>query len=176
MNRIKALFHRLPLRRVVMLVFAVGLLVMTTACNNGDRLGARPHNPPVQVGGQNNPHKMGGDGYTQYKMDPDPSVNNSGGEVSSLPAFRQLLAQQMRSDGLLYPGSKPAKSSESVNDFVSLERQAELLNPDNSPAKRQPVFDRSDPDAKLLEKVGQTFKDASAFVRGGQTTSDDQRS
>ncbi len=175
MNTIKAFFQRLPLRSLVTLVLAVVVLVVTTACNNGDRLGARPDVPPVQMGGQNNPHKAGGDGYTQYKMAPDPSVNKTGNQAT-LPNFSHLLARTLSSDGLLYPGSEPAKSSKSVNDFVSPERQAELQDPGQIPAKRQPVIDRSNPDDRLLERIGQTFKDASEFVKEGQPISDDQRS
>lgn len=52
-------------------------LFLTTACNNGDIRGARPNNPPVQLGGQNNPYKQGGDGYTKYKMSEDPSVSSN---------------------------------------------------------------------------------------------------
>lgn len=55
----------------------VGLMVVTTtACNQGDLRGARPNNPPVQMGGQNNPHKQGGDNYNDYQMSDDPAVND----------------------------------------------------------------------------------------------------
>ncbi len=40
-----------------------------------------------------------------------------------------------------------------------------LQAPDGQPAKAQPVFDRSDPNAKILERVGAAFEDASAFVK-----------
>jgi hypothetical protein len=33
------------------------------------------------------------------------------------------------------------------------------------PAQRQPVIDRSDPDVKILEKVGDAFKEGSAFLK-----------
>ncbi|GAB4375555.1 MAG: hypothetical protein Kow00121_21440 [Elainellaceae cyanobacterium] len=63
-------------RMVVVLMVSVVLLLTTTACNTGNVQGARPKNPPVQMGGQNNPYKQGGDGYTQYKMSTDPTVNS----------------------------------------------------------------------------------------------------
>jgi hypothetical protein len=50
----------------ILVVFGIGLLFLTTtACSSGYSQGARPQNPPVQAGGQNNPHKMGGDSYTK---------------------------------------------------------------------------------------------------------------
>jgi hypothetical protein len=43
--------------------------------------------------------------------------------------------------------------------------KALLEAPDGQPAKAQPVVDRSDPNAKILERVGAAFQDASAFVK-----------
>lgn len=169
MSTITAFLKRLQLGKVLM-VFLVGVvLLVTTACNNGNEVGARPDNPPVQMGGQNNPYKMGGDGYTQYKMSPDPAIKKDGKQANLISG--QLIAANHvpnGSDGLLYPGSKEAKSAESVNDFISPERQRELMDPSQVPAQSQPVFDRSDPDAKLLEKVGRTFKEASEFLVEGK--------
>ncbi len=61
-------------RQLVIAMLLSITLLLTTACNNGDIRGARPYNPPVQMGGQNNPYKQGGDSYTKYKMSEDPSV------------------------------------------------------------------------------------------------------
>jgi hypothetical protein len=61
-------------RQLLIVLLLSFTLLLTTACNSGDIRGARPHNPPVQMGGQNNPYKQGGDGYTKYKMSEDPSV------------------------------------------------------------------------------------------------------
>lgn len=66
-------------------------------------------------------------------------------------------------EGLLYSKSDQAKSLDSVDDFVSPERQKELLDPTQIPAKKQPIIDRSDPNNKLLEKTVQMFKDAADF-------------
>jgi hypothetical protein len=63
---------------IVRFLFAtclVAVLFLTTACNSGNEVGARPQNPPVQMGGQNNPHKGGGDGYTQFNTDRKPVQN-----------------------------------------------------------------------------------------------------
>lgn len=167
----------ISLGRLLTVLFASALLFFTTACNNGNEVGARPDNPPVQAGGQNNPYKAGGDGYTQYKTaSPDPTARHANDQASSKAIPGALIAANDHPnglDGLQYPGERKAKSSESVNDFVSPEEQQQLKDPGQFPAKRQPIINRSDPDAKLLEKVGQTFKDASEFVREGLEESTD---
>ncbi len=40
-----------------------------------------------------------------------------------------------------------------------------LEAPDAQQAEAQPIFDRSDPDANILERVGAAFKDASGFLK-----------
>ena len=65
-------------------------------------------------------------------------------------------------EGLLYSDSK-AESLDSVDDFVSPETQDRLLDPAQIPAVKQPILDRSDPNARLLEKTGQMFDDAGDF-------------
>jgi hypothetical protein len=72
-------------------------------------------------------------------------------------------SDEERLEGLLYSNSNKAKSLDSVNDFISPQRQKELLDPTQIPAKKQPAIDRSDPDNKLLEKTAQMFKDAGNF-------------
>ena len=76
MKSLRAFWQRLSPIRVLAIALMGILLMTTTACNRGDLLGARPNNPPVQMGGQNNPHKQGGDGYTQYKVTESPVVND----------------------------------------------------------------------------------------------------
>ena len=65
--------------------------------------------------------------------------------------------------GLLYSDSEQVESLDNVDDFVSPQRQKELLDATQIPAKKQPILDRSDPDAKLLEKTKQMFEDAGNF-------------
>jgi len=75
MSNINSFFKKLSR---VLTIFVLGAaLLMTTACNNGDLRGARPENPPVQMGGGNNPYKRGDDGYANYKMSPDARAKNS---------------------------------------------------------------------------------------------------
>lgn len=105
------------------------------------------------------------------KVTDDPRLER---DRASLPSSNTLLAAANKSkttyptddkqvEGLLYSDSDRAESLNSVDDFVSPERQKELLDPTQIPAKKQPNIDRSDPNARLLEKTGQMFKDASDF-------------
>jgi hypothetical protein len=164
---------QLRLDRIVTAFLLVTVLLITTACNSGDELGARPNNPPVQLGGQNNPHKAGGDGMTQYKATNDPRVIK-GKDHASLPSSSIFLATANQSEtsyptddnrveDLLYSDRNRAKSLDSVDDFVSPETQNALKNPAQIPAVKQPIIDRSDPDNRLLEKTKQMFDDAADF-------------
>lgn len=141
-------------------------LLFTTACNSGNDLGARPQNPPVQLGGQNNPHKGGGDDYTQYKVPTDPRLKTDD-RASLLEPLSTAIAMDTpnKSDeGLLYPNTTSTKSLDSDKDFVNPELRKELLDPTQIPAKKQPTPDRSNPNARLLEKTGQMFNEASDFM------------
>ena len=66
-------------------------------------------------------------------------------------------------EGLLYSNSDDVKSLHSVDDFVSPEKQKKLLDPTQIPAEKQPILDRSNPNAQLLEKTKQMFEDANNF-------------
>jgi hypothetical protein len=172
MHKIANFLKSLQIGRVLTVLLAAAVLFVTTACSTGNEMGARPDNPSVQMGGQNNPYKMGGDGYTKYKMSTDPAAHR--GDQSSLTLDQLVaVAEPNGADGLLYPGSGKARSADSVNDFVSPERQAQLRDPGQIPAKPQPSINRSDPDAKLLERVGQSFKDASQFLQEGTKVIDE---
>ncbi len=155
-----------------MAIFVAGIaLFMTTACNNGDLRGARPDNPPVQMGGRNNPHMVGGDGYTNYKMSPDPSVAGPkatgdradlGLSMDSLIATHDIKSDASR---MLYPGDRETATSNP--DIGARDQQRFIEDTQRIPAQPQPILDRSDPDAKILEKIGQAFEDASEFIKDG---------
>ena len=171
MNTVTAFFKRLRIGQFLT-VFMAGLLLFTsTACNAGDVRGARPENPPVQMGGMNNPHKAGGDGSANYKMSTDPKVNQSPAKAEKNRADLSLMGDRLlaattgdsNSSKLLYPGSEPLKTDKFDPELAG--DKALLQAPDGQPAKPQPVVDRSDPDAKILERIGAAFKDASGFVK-----------
>lgn len=155
----------------ILTIFLAGIaLFFMTACNSGDVTGARPNNPPVQAGGANNPHKNGGDGYTNFKASTDPRVNSQTPSKDRNRADLQLLSHQLiaaniESDAsdLLYPGSD-ATSTKTPNVGPRGERELEK-SVNQIPEPRQGVINRSDPDAQILERVGETFKGASAFIK-----------
>ena len=173
-NTVTAFFKRLRIGQFLtqfLTVFMAGLLLLTsTACNAGDVRGARPENPPVQMGGMNNPHKGGGDGSANYKMSTDPKVNQSPAKAENNRADLSLMGDRLlaattgdsNSSKLLYPGSAPLETDK----FDQLGGDKALLEePNGEPAQPQTVFDRSNPDSQILEKVGAAFEDASAFVK-----------
>ncbi|MEG4588457.1 hypothetical protein QUA54_25040 [Microcoleus sp. MOSTC5] len=175
MNTVTAFFKRLGIGQFLtqfLTVFMAGLLLFTsTACNAGDVRGARPENPPVQAGGMNNPHKAGGDGYTNYKTSTDPKVNQSPAQAEKNRADLSIMGDRLlasttaesNSSKLLYPGSAPMETDKFDSELGG--DKALLEAPDGQPVKAQPVFDRSDPDANILERVGAAFKDASGFLK-----------
>lgn len=175
MNTVTAFFKRLRIGQFLtqfLTVFMAGVLLFTsTACNAGDVRGARPENPPVQMGGMNNPHKAGGDGSTNYQMSTDPKVNQSPAKAENNRADLSIVGDRLlasttaesNSSKLLYPGSAPMETDKFDPELGG--DKALLEPPDGQPAKPQPVFDRSDPDAKIVERVGAAFKDASSFLK-----------
>lgn len=167
MEKLMTFIKKLDIGRILTTFCLGAILLLTTACNNGNEVGARPNNPPVQLGGQNNPHKAGGDGYTQYKVPTDSNIKQRSDRASikqPLAIASAAPAREKETDNIQYRGPDEPKSLKSKDDFVSPKRQKELTNPGQIPEKKQPVINRFDSDAKLLEKTGQTFKDASEFI------------
>jgi hypothetical protein len=147
----------------ILTVFLVGIILMvTTACNRGDVRGARPENPPVQLGGQNNPHKAGGDGYTKYKASPDPKADPQAFDFRG-----QLIAQQApeapseRKEKMLYKTNTKVNKEEIPVVNAGEDQLKEV------PAERQKVIERSNPDENILEKTGEAFKESTRFFREG---------
>ncbi len=178
MKKLAAFFKKLHLGRILSVFFAGVLLFISTACSNADMRGARPDNPTVQAGGMNNPHKRSGDGYTTYKMTEDANVNTSPANTNRKSADVRLnpdkaIAAAIGGDTttteanpnarLLYPGSEPLKTDRFSDNLAG--DDSLLENPGRIPEQRQPVFDRSDPNAQLLERAGAVFQDASAFLK-----------
>lgn len=164
MNTFMAFLKKRHLGKIVMVFLAGVLLLVTTACNAGDELGARPNNPPVQMGGSNNPHKGGGDGYTEYKASTDRAAVKGDKNRASLPTGQWVATINSNASDLLYPGSNATDTRSPGIGPVGKQGQRQLMDPTQIPAPRQPVIDRSNPDAKILEKTGQAFKDASNFL------------
>jgi len=163
MKQLTSFFKKLQLSKILTVLLAGIVLFVTTACNSGDVTGARPANPPVQAGGMNNPHKGGGDGLPNYKSSMETKIEdqNRRDQQSSLP-FSQLVAGSYDS-GLLYEGS------ESPSGRIAKERTFPKITDEGAseqiPAERQPVLNRTNPDARILERSAETFNKASEFIQ-----------
>ncbi len=173
MKQITNFVKKLGLGKLLSVLFAGLLLFTTTACNPGTETGARPQNPPVQAGGMNNPHKAGGDGYTNERMSNDIRVNTQGKSAKERAqrSSDNSLASNLGSSSsqqLLYPGSERSETDKYPQDLGG--DRSLLKVPGQSQATAQPVFNRNDGDAKLLERAGAVFKDASQFIKDGVET------
>ncbi|MBC7822935.1 MAG: hypothetical protein H7126_03490 [Candidatus Parcubacteria bacterium] len=74
----------------------------------------------------------------------------------------QLIADssiKANSSDLIYSGSNVPDSD---RPDIGAKQQKSLPS---LPNQKQPVLKRSDPDAKILERVGEAFKDATSFVK-----------
>lgn len=74
----------------------------------------------------------------------------------------QLVADasiKANSSDLIYSGSN---ASDTDRPDIGAKQQKSLPA---LPNKQQPILKRSDPDAKILERVGEAFKDATSFVK-----------
>lgn len=149
----------------VLTAFVLGaVLLFTTACNSGNELGARPNNPPVQMGGQNNPHKSGGDGYTNYKMSTDRSVKNASDRASLLQPTNRLVAitDIEHPQGIQYTDGQGHKIA-GKNTAIDPGLQRKLTDPSQIPAVQQPVVTRTNPGFNAFERAGKSFSKANDF-------------
>jgi hypothetical protein len=127
------------------------------------------------MGGQNNPHKGGGDGYTEYKMSTDPAVKRR--DRAELPGLGLLAANPKQTERSVSDEVVSARknsnagmsTSQPGNPMRDTVKEAKQI-----PEKPQEVLDRSDPDVKILEKVGDTFKEASKHLTGDTEKAIDQ--
>jgi len=165
-KKLLAISKLLSLRQVLTVLLATVVLFVTTACNPASYAqgASSDKNLPVQVGGQNNPHKGGGDSLVNSKtrVKPGESEKPSAAQgQAALPLIdHQLIAATLDSRDnqakILYPGSDKLNTPERIQELEkSAERAAE---------QTQPVLTQTDPQAKLLEKTKQQFQDASEFI------------
>lgn len=161
MKQLTALFKKLQLRKVLTVLFAGALLFLSTACNPGDATGARPNNPPVQAGGQNNPHKAGGEG-SNFKASTDPRVNNTPGNRADLQINSNRLIAASDNE-ILYPGAEaPAGTFENGKEVpIKTEKDFEKPQPGGLIQREEGLGERV---SDRLEKVKETFSEASEFL------------
>lgn len=180
MKQVFSWLKQLQVARIA-IVLVAGCALLLTACNGGNIQGARPEVPPVQMGGQNNPYKAGGDGYTDYKMSTDPKVSGEHGDRNTKPMMRsslineglnedQLIAsndvKSNAAQDILYPGNSAERSSKpDVGPVGDDYREKMIRNTETATPERQPVIKRTDPDQKILEKIGNQFEQSSEFIK-----------
>lgn len=170
MNRITTFLKKLHLDKILTVFLAGLVLLVATACNNGTDMGARPNNPPVQMGGNNNPHTMGGDGYSEYKMSTDSKAMK--GKQSSLSTGLLLASVKSNASDLLYPSPDRTESkSPDIGPVGAKGKQQLVKDATGFPVPRQPVTNPAE--NETLERAGQAIKDASGFLKDvGETFTD----
>lgn len=166
MKRLVSFCKELRLGQFLSLFLAGVVLFISTACSSGNTQGANPDNPGVQAGGMNNPQKRGGDNYVNSKMSSDPKVSpsNRSDRADLQLTSGTLLANASSDSKLLYPsGTTTTTGTQSIlssSQEKSLRGQAERTS-----KQSQPTLIQRDPDANLLEKIGEEFRDASGFLK-----------
>ncbi|SRR5579883_439018 len=152
---------QLNLGRVIVLLVAGVALFLNVACSSGNVVGARPNNLPVQAGGQNDPHKGGGDGYTEYKASTDPTVKAKRNDAALIPGPLMAAIDPQGSNATESRGVERKTLREAAKD--------QLFDARRIPERLQTDVDRGNPDvpnAKILSKVGKSFTEASKHLTG----------
>lgn len=62
----------------------------------------------------------------------------------------------------------PAPNATNTGDLGPIDQKVFQREATEIPAQRQPITDPSNPDARLLEKVGEEFKESTGFLKGLQ--------
>jgi hypothetical protein len=161
MKKSTVFFKQLRLRQLLTVLLAAVVLFVSTACNNGDVRGARPDNPPVQMGGSNNPYKSGGDTNTNYNLSPDPKVSGKANKSADLHIIsNQLIATKET----LYPGADKQSNRPEVEKALPKKTLEDFEKPEPGGLiqRESSIGDRIQ---DRLETVKDTFGQASGFVR-----------
>lgn len=168
MNAITSFFRQFPLQKIL-IVFVAGItLFLSTACSGEKLQSANPNgsNIPVQAGANNNPYTMG----TDSKGEPVSGSNygnraysnNQHSDASTVLPGGTLIASSVSDSDpseMLYESSDQRRTQ---YDNLSPEERAVSL--EAIPARRQPSGEFSNPNERLLENVGDQFKQASKFL------------
>lgn len=165
MKTIGVYLKQLRLGRILSVCLAAVVMFMTTACNSGNAVGARPENPPVQAGGANNPYKSGGDTNNNLKISPNPEMKDKStsnqGKRAALQRSNQLIANNP--DGILYPGAEsPSKRLEVEKSLpIKTLKDFETPQPGGTIQRQEDFGDRVQ---DRLGAVKETFDKASDFI------------
>jgi hypothetical protein len=163
---ISAYLKQLQLKKVLTTCLAVVALFLSTACNNGNEVGARPHNPPVQAGGANNPYKNGGDTNTNFNLSPDPKMKDKSASIQGKRADLQILSNQLiasNPEGIMYPGAESPSERLEVEKSLPIKTLKDFETPQpGGTIQRQDDF--GDRVQDRLGAVKETFDKASEFI------------
>lgn len=121
MKKLMTFSRQLRLRQILTVALVSVVLLVGTACNRGTVSGARPDNPPVQVGGANNPYKSGGDTNTNFKLSPDPKVSSEAGDLKQNHAGLPLESNRLiaAGDAVQYPGAENPESRAAIEQSLT---------------------------------------------------------
>ncbi|MBD2344990.1 DUF6658 family protein [Anabaena subtropica] len=168
MNGLMSVWKRLRLRQILTVFLAGLLLIVSTACSQGNPQGANPKNPAVQAGGANNPYKNGGDKYVNSRFSTDPKITNpetqKRRDQASLPINSQLLIAANRESELLYPGAETPAGRIKKEGELPLIREEDFQQPkpggliQNEPNIGNRIQER-------LETVKESVQEASKFLQ-----------
>ncbi|ABA22303.1 conserved hypothetical protein [Trichormus variabilis ATCC 29413] len=171
MNSLTNIWKNLRLRQILTVFLAGILLMISTACSQGNPQGANPQNPAVQAGGANNPYKNGGDKYVNSRFSTDPNITNpetkKRRDQANLPSSSQILIAVNavnRESELLYPGAETPAGRVKKEAELPIIREEDFQHPEpggliqNEPNVGTRIQER-------LETVKESVQEASKFIQ-----------
>lgn len=169
MRKISVYLKQLRIHKILTVCLATVVLFISTGCNSGNAVGARPDNPPVQAGGANNPYKNGGDTNTNFKISPDPKLKEQSASTQGKRAEIQIISNSLiasQEDGLLYPGAESPTQRPEVEKSLPIKtlKDFETSQPGGQIQREDDFGDRVQ---DRLGAVKESFDKASDFINEG---------
>lgn len=169
MKKLSVYLKQLKIHRILTVCLAAVVLFISTGCNNGNAVGARPNNPPVQAGGANNPYKNGGDTNTNFKISPDPKMKDKSVSVQGKHAEIQIISKSLiasKEEGLLYPGAEDPVERIEVEKSLPIKtlKDFETSQPGGQIQREEDFGERVQ---DRLSAVKESFDKASDFINEG---------
>ena len=169
MKKLTVFLKQLRLSQLLTVFLATVVLFIGTACNSGDVRGARPDNPPVQMGGGNNPYKYGGDSNTNFNLSPDPKVSTQGTKADRNRADLQIISNQLiasKEAEILYPGGEQSSNRAELEKALPKKTLEDFEKPEPG-GLIQRESSISDRVQDRLGAVKETFDKASGAIQEG---------
>jgi len=169
MKKLTAYLKQLRLNKILTVCLAAVVLFISTGCNTGNAVGARPNNPPVQAGGANNPYKNGGDTNTNLKISPDSKLKDKSASTQGKRADIQIISNSLiasKEEGLLYPGAEDPVERVEVEKSLPIKtlKDFETSQPGGQIQREESFGERAQ---DRLGAVKETFDKASDFINEG---------